>query len=142
MVYYAEEKDAILLVLSAVLVAGPLCIDPCITFVTHVVVYLLVKFEATKDGDYIFTIVFLPNEVRDCHEVIHEHLMEKASPAQLSHIFYKILNVSSPKSFARYFQYYTTNIWKALTDYEGRCREGQEAGLEGGTLFRLRRKHH
>lgn len=112
----------------------PLCMDACITSVTHEDVYLLIKFEATEVPDYIFTIVFPPNEVRYCHEVIQEHLMGKAGPAQISHIFEKILDVSSPKGFARSFQCYSTNIWKALNDYEGAKGKGKMPVRRGGAL--------
>lgn len=60
-----------------------------------------------------------PNKVRYFHDVIQTHLIRKATLAHIAHIYYEILDLTSPKGFARFFQCYTTNILKALNDYEG-----------------------
>lgn len=72
------------------------------------------KFEATDVPDYVFTVVFPPNKVKYSHSIIRGYLMGKVDPAQMSCIFWKLLNVTSPKAMARFYQCYTTNIWRPL----------------------------
>lgn len=112
----------------------PICLDAYITSVTYEDVHLLITLQAIDVAGYVFTIVFPANEIRYSHDVIRDHLTGKAEPTLVDHIVSKVLNLSSPKNFARTYQFYATNIWSALSDYETVKAKGKAPARRGGAL--------
>jgi hypothetical protein len=112
----------------------PLCNNAYISLVTSEDSYLLVKFETSEVSNYIFTIVFPPNEVRFSHSFVHDYLVGKAEQSQIHHLETKLLPVlSSPKAFVRSYSPYTAQIWKALSDYDA-GRKGKAPSKRPGSL--------
>lgn len=108
-----------------------MCFDVYITSISYEDHYVLVKYEATDVPDYVLAVVFPPNKARYSHDVIHSYLMWKVDPAQMSHIFEKILKVTLPKAIAKSYQSYTTIIWKALGDYKAAKTKGNKPTWQG-----------